>query len=267
MTVIDGIDPSRVHERADWLEYASEPFTGPAYPEGRITHLIGHWPGGRVPTFVDLEDVLRYIARTHDFYMTRPGDNYALGYSFAVISQEGFIHDGDVVVIRGYDFRNAANVGGKVDGNANGWSASANMLVDIDEAGGATPAALETFRAIGADISRREARTPIVQPHHAIEYTRCFGEGLTAQYAAGLMTPTRPDPDPKDPEMITPHLWKHADHDAIFYVDSTGTVCHVDGPLFDELTAAGVKLRISRNEHVYASRAALHGGPRPEWTT
>jgi hypothetical protein len=100
----------RLIPRAEWLRYASQPFTGPSFNALLVTQRVMHYNGGNydIPQG-DVQAHLRNIAQSHDWYMTRPGDNYAYGYNWVCIPT------GDLVVIRGLDYRCAANGCGLVN--------------------------------------------------------------------------------------------------------------------------------------------------------
>jgi hypothetical protein len=156
----------------------------------RIRMFVAHYTAAQtVPT--DTASYLRAIQR--DYLVNR---GYSIGYNFAVD------RTGQAWECRGWDIQAAANRG------YNDQTITVLCLVNWQDAMGDPPMAV-TFRNIGAEANRRTGRTLTVVGHNDIGATRCPGDGITAQLAAGALTPgtgpapTPPPPDPQpEPEPI-----------------------------------------------------------------
>jgi hypothetical protein len=107
------------------------------------------------------------------------GRGYSVGY------QLGIDYLGGLTVLRGFEFRNAANAGGKLPGNWNLRSGSAQFVTDLTEP--ATDLALYTFAMVVAHL-RHFGHRATVRTHDYGEWTSCPG-AVGAQLRAGLGEP------------------------------------------------------------------------------
>ena len=163
---------------------------GPPIDWGQIDTIVGHYtaaldlPDGDPGEHADqLDDFLRGINKHY----------LAKGYSFAY----NFIFDwlGGVWEGRGFDIKNAAN---------KGWNTrSVSYLVLVDGQDGTTPEAAAAIRAMRAECNRRRGFALNLRNHSQVGSTRCWGDGLRAQQAAGLFEldqPTKPPPGVDKPD-------------------------------------------------------------------
>lgn len=176
-----------VHPRSVWEESGFR-VTGPANP-GVFDDLVGHYPGAsdvpdrdyRGHVYVDpsrfYNDLFGYFRAMQRAYLRDRG--YSVGYQF------GIDYLGGLTVLRGFDVQNAANAGGKLAGNWNHRSLSAQFVTDIDRP--ATDLALYTFAMLAAHL-RHHGHRATIRSHDFGEWTQCAGP-LRAQLAAGMGEP------------------------------------------------------------------------------
>jgi hypothetical protein len=174
---------------------------------------------------------------------------YSIGYWWLVCQ------NGDSYQIRGTEYNSAANLGVKVSGNANDYTAPILFDVRYDEL--ATPAAIATARRLWNSVGIFDR--PV--PHRALDYTTCCGDRLIAQINAGefdnpTTTPPIGDDDmyPQAFEVVT-----FTQRPGAYLVGPGGPV-HLDGPGRDRHVANGVRQRRSSNADVLASYERLARG-------
>lgn len=175
---------ARFVNRSEW-ERPNERVTGPP-PVGGETHLIWHWPGARsVPT--TFETTLTWLAGMQNYALNSRG--YSLYYNWSLA------RTGEIIEIRGDDYRNAANADDdQDDGNENAWTKSA--LVVVAEGGTVTDAQREAMSALAtARYSHMEQ-----QPHSWIEPTACPGPAVRAAIPAPIIGTAPQPPPPSNPE-------------------------------------------------------------------
>lgn len=178
-----------VHQRSAW-EDPAKPVTGPSDHTGVFEDFVGHYPGqSDVPdrdykghVYIDpakfRNDLFGYYRSMQSSYLSQRG--YSVGYQF------GIDYLGGVTVLRGFGLNNAANAGGKLPGNWNWTSGSAQFVTDIDQP--ATDLQLYSFAMIVASL-RILGHRAIVRTHDYGEWTTCPGP-VGAQLAAGLGEPS-----------------------------------------------------------------------------
>lgn len=196
---IAGVDT--LHRRAVWCP---DPFAAPPGDMAAVRVGVIHYAAAEsIP--VEVEDVAGWLYNIHRWSLARHG--WSLVYGWAVDWLGG------VWEIRGFDHRNAANLGRHVGGTANRWTASILMITAGDAP--ATQLAIRSARAILAEHRRRSAATWTARPlaHRDTDPTDCPGSGLLAQLADGLFDHLDPDPDPEDPDMIVID-WNEPPHPA-----------------------------------------------------
>lgn len=181
-----------VHQRQAW-EDPAWPVNGPA-ATGVFDDFVGHYPGaGDVPdhdyrghVYVDPKrfhnDLVGYYRQMQHSY-AKPKSQGGRGYSIGYLL--GIDYLGGLTVLRGFDFRNAANVGGKLEGNWNLTSGSAQFVTDLTEP--ATDQALYTFAMVVAWL-RHLGHRAAVKRHDDGEWTSCPG-AVGAQLSAGMGEP------------------------------------------------------------------------------
>lgn len=184
--VIPGI--KTIHQRQAW-EDPRYPVAGPT-ATGVFEDMVGHYPGtGDVPdhdyrghVYVDPArfrgDLFGFYREMQKSYLD--DRDYSVGYLF------GIDYLGGLTVLRGFDFRNAANAGSKLPGNWNLRSGSAIFVVDLDQE--ATNLALYTFAMLTAFL-RHHGHRAAIKRHDDGEYTACPGR-VGAQLSAGLGEPS-----------------------------------------------------------------------------
>jgi len=99
-----------INDRKDWL--LDLPFDGPPYVVADVHTELGHYPGAG-DTWKPPLDTAAFIRFSHELYLRDRG--FSLGYG-GVIGRNPIDWDADPVVtdmwiVRGFDFRNAANNG------------------------------------------------------------------------------------------------------------------------------------------------------------
>jgi hypothetical protein len=181
-----------IHQRQAW-EDPAWPVTGPA-ATGVYDDFVGHYPGaGDVPdsdyrghVYVDparfRDDLFGYYRQMQQSY-AKPKSEGGRGYSVGYLL--GIDYLGGLTVLRGFEFRNAANAGSKMPGNWNATSGSAQFVTDLTEP--ATDQALYTFAMVVAWLRHNGHRARVMR-HDDGEYTSCPG-AVGAQLSAGLGDP------------------------------------------------------------------------------
>lgn len=188
--MIPGVD---FHPIESWQESGRYQMSGPGFPNpGDIIVVYIHYPGGgTAPTTVAQMDArMRSMQRS---YIDDRG--YSLGYGF-VIPPFGGVWEG-----RGVRFRNAANAGKKVAGNANYWSVSIQM--NVTGASAATDTAIQDAARV-IEWLRNSGMMVVIGWHAQVDWTSCAGSGVIPQVQAGMFEPeywTEPEPEP-EPEPI-----------------------------------------------------------------
>jgi hypothetical protein len=176
-----------VHPRSSWVD-PRYPVTGPATNWTRIDTVVIHYTAA--DNLIDgdpgehASGLPAYIRSIQRDYETRRG--YSIGYWWAVDWLGG------VWQLRGWEIKSAAN--------ATHNEHTAPILVLVDGADTATPAACASIRALVAETQRIAGRTVKIQGHGSLTgaATACPGVGLRAQIAAGVFVP-QPDPIPEPP--------------------------------------------------------------------
>ncbi len=172
-----------IHPRSVW-EDPRNPVTGPP-PVGGEHTLVMHWPGSSsVPTsFTATCDALRAMDRDY-----RQNRGYSLGYSWAIS------RDGHAIEVRGDDYRNAANKGDKVQGNANTWSRSILLFCGVNTQKSVTQAQIAAVHEL---IRARGYASFDQQVHLDVDYTQCAGSDITVAVRSGTFR-TSPQPPEED---------------------------------------------------------------------
>jgi len=170
--------------REDWQDPA-KPVTGPP-PKAKRTVGVLHWSGDdSIPS-----DKKAWLREMQASYLSSRG--YSLGYGYLVDAA------GNDYEIRGADFNMASNPGDKVSGNANDWTLS--VLLDVNLTQQASDAAIATVKRLfaNAGIGGR----PV--PHSFYDYTQCCGAPVTGQINAGKFDPggSPPPPDQGDEDVL-----------------------------------------------------------------
>lgn len=203
------------HPRADWVSPA-EPVKGPVLPWWTVDAIVIHYTSA-----VDLIDgdpgedwagIPAYLRRIHHDYTANRG--YSIGYNVAV-DQRGHAWE-----LRGVDFKCAANLGHNDHTFA--------ILVLVDGASPATPAAAEAIRQVVALAEQRATRELDIVPHSAVGATQCCGDGLRGQIAAGLFSPRWAEPLPTPPQP-TPPTEDDVTYLSVDAPDRGGALVAIDG--------------------------------------
>lgn len=234
--------------RGAWQSPAN-PVTGPR-PTGRERELVFHWPGSTsVPTTLPATlDTLR--AMQADYTANR---GYSLGYNWA-ISRDGYW-----IEIRGRDYRNAANLGRKVNGNANEWTSSVLMFCGTSKNTTVTGAQeWAVHELVRAHYWRWPQRV-----HADLDPTSCAGPTVIAAVRAGTFRPEPvPIPPPGDDKVIK--AITHQDHPAVYLTDGM-TKSYVRGQ--QAMAEVRKRLRISNADVLGPAEFNSYGpivGPRPD---
>jgi hypothetical protein len=175
VTSIPGV--ATVHPRSSWVD-PRYPVSGPPALTGAIDTCVIHYTSAlKIPA-----DIAAYHRSMQRDYTVNRG--YSLGYRWSVTQS------GEVYQIRGWDLKSAAN--------ANHNDHTEPILVLVDAANPATPAACASIRAIIAESQRRSGRTFAITGHGQLAgaATACPGVGLRTQIAAGVFTPVPAPPPP-----------------------------------------------------------------------
>lgn len=171
-----------VHRRSVW-QRPNRPISGPRQEPRDIRTAVAHHPGCSHCIPLDTLGIPDWLRRNDDSWHQRQPTGYSLGYLWAVDWLGGAWE------IRGFDYRSAANLGRKVDGNANYWTAPIQFIVRAGEP--ATHYAWATARAIWAEHARRAGRRDLGRPidHSVLDPTDCAGAGIRHQLATGTGDP------------------------------------------------------------------------------
>ena len=159
----------QIRPRTEW-QTSSQPITGPA-PTGAERDWIIHYPGSDSTQPQTDAEMPQYLRNLQNYFVTSKG--YSSCYNFAVCNATGSVWE-----IRGFDYRNAANSGGKVNGNANDWTTSINVTCSNSDA--VTDVAVN---AVNALIAMKPAYGVI--KHVDVEWTSCPGSALTTAVDSG----------------------------------------------------------------------------------
>jgi len=193
MSTVDASRPTSIpgvavfHRREAWQNPA-QPVTGPRPTLEQVdTFPLHYTAASRIPA-----NVAGYLRAIQNDYLTDPNRGYSIGYGFAVDQR------GEVWELRGYDIKNAANLG---------WNhRTLPVLCLVDGAAPLTEAAVLSVRALLSEANRRTGRTLNVVAHRDIGATACPGDGITAQIRAGRITPLdtdRPQPPTEGDDEMT----------------------------------------------------------------
>ena len=151
--------------RQNWQD-PNNPVSGPSYKPGAVTTSYIHWPGAESLR----SDVAAWMLSV-DVERRNLDKPYSFPYNFV-------IRDRKVFEGRGWAFKNAANKGSKVPGNANQWSQSLLIYRAIGEA--ASPTECEA-----AAVVSHMAGDLAEFPHAAVEATDCPGVWMRIQLGTG----------------------------------------------------------------------------------
>ena len=238
------------------------PVTGASpYPDQihtNVIHYVG--AGGRVPA----DEIPQWLRNGNKSYWQNRG--YALGYNWALSQDDGLLYE-----IRGDNYRNAANKGGKIPtGNFNSYSQS--VLVVTGAGDPVTPVAVATLRQFLA----RHPQRPIIG-HRDVEWTTCCGDEIYGQIQAGVFAPETlpPEPPPTAPEGAPEMFLLVVTNGPDSPVAETWLVCDgtqlghvVDGHAVPAYEAAGVEWIRStgadQTRGLILSSRTTNGCP-PEW--
>ena len=203
------------YSRGLWNRLSPYPVTGPPAVWADIDTAVIHYTADDVvPDGTDPGRVAKYLANIQTAYAkptTQGGRGYSIGYMWAV-DQTGAAWQ-----LRGWEYKSAANAG------HNGHTLPILMLVD--GAAPATPAAVRTTQAIIADGQARAGRPFAVTGHGQLSgaSTTCPGVGLRAQVTAGAFTPA-PTPEPEDDPDMEQYLIRDSNLGGIFSPITDGPV-------------------------------------------
>lgn len=179
-----------MHNRSEW-QSSSQPITGPD-PTGQEREWVIHYPGSSSTQPQSDSEMPQYLRNMQNYYVTSRG--YSLGYNWVVCNATGSVWQ-----VRGYDYRNAANSGGKVSGNHN--SVSISIMVTCSNSDAVSAAAVDSVNGL---IAERSSFT--VVPHSAVEWTECCGASLSGAIASGQIgqgaSPVDPDVPPVPVECV-----------------------------------------------------------------
>ncbi len=176
------------HPRADWV--TTEPVTGPPLPWPQIDGIVIHYTAA--PNLIDGDageswsQMPAYLRAIHHDYLTnRKPSGYSIGYNLGVDQR------GEAWELRGWDIKSAATLGHNDHLVA--------ILVLVDGADPASPAAVATIRELVAGAERRAGRQLTIRGHRDYAATACPGAGIYAQIAEGLFSPRYATPVPPPP--------------------------------------------------------------------
>lgn len=186
-----------LHRREDW-QSPSEPVKGPAPTLEQVDTFPLHYTAA--DNLIDGDPgehasmLPQYLRNIQHSYITNRG--YSIGYGFAVDWLGG------VWELRGYDIKNAANLG---------WNhRTLPVLCLVDWQDPLTSEALWSVRALYREANRRTGRSLNDVGHRDIGSTRCPGDGIYAQIQQGLVTPLTDAElggEDDDMETIDPGRW------------------------------------------------------------
>ena len=146
------------------------------------------------------EDTAGWLLSTDKYYRDVRG--YSLGYNYAVNNVDGSLWE-----IRGKNWKNAANVGEKVEGNFNSQSRSVLVLAAADAP--ASSVAVGTLREF---LATEPAY--LILGHRDVEWTACPIDHIYAQFEAGVFAVPPPPPPTEDETMDYIAIPAYPGHDA-----------------------------------------------------
>lgn len=185
------------------------PFSGPPIDWGLVHTHVAHFPGtayssmdfDRDGTPGDVDDTVRNVRNGHIWYKQKRGYSYGYGHIVGLLGDHA-------VAARGWDLRNAANVGTQAKtgvSNFNPFSVSTQLLVNLTQKASAEQ--IEAFAWLHLEAEKRAGRRLWLKGHGQVGDTSCPGR-IAEQYhlladaiereRARRVAPAPPPPPPAE---------------------------------------------------------------------